>query len=334
MDYCWILDSGGTGRGAWQGGVIYEFMQWCRQNGRFPSVTMGASAGGYAAADVATGTERTVMKGWTYWGTEASHAPVAEEKNKFRAHLRNSILYVMQGAEMSQVFRENPPKKLLVFTTRSRRRDGKRFGAGDRLRYLLKSATRKLPAPLKYLSDKYREDPVVFALNPPEELLSEFVRPLTPANYHAVIETSCLVPMAMGSPLPPENLDKELYAQDGGAVFLDGGYALKMPMRIFSEDPRFQALGLWASAHKTIIFCCDPQGRLWETSARLRCLNSHPRILQAMAENRLLIIHPDHKIEAGFLCMDNAATMRTFNRGRGQAQRLLRSDEVRRFFDS
>ena len=68
--YSWILDSGGAGRGAWQGGVIYEFMRWCRENGCFPSITMGASAGGYAAADVATGTEQTVMKGWTYWGTQ------------------------------------------------------------------------------------------------------------------------------------------------------------------------------------------------------------------------------------------------------------------------
>ena len=50
----WILDSGGAGRGAWQGGVLYELMAWARQHGGYPSVMMGASAGGYAAADVAT----------------------------------------------------------------------------------------------------------------------------------------------------------------------------------------------------------------------------------------------------------------------------------------
>ena len=60
----WILDSGGAGRGAWQGGVLYELMAWTRQHGGYPTVTMGASAGGYAAADVATGTEATVLKGW------------------------------------------------------------------------------------------------------------------------------------------------------------------------------------------------------------------------------------------------------------------------------
>jgi hypothetical protein len=27
--------------------------------------------GGYAAADIATGTEQTVLKGWTLWGKEA-----------------------------------------------------------------------------------------------------------------------------------------------------------------------------------------------------------------------------------------------------------------------
>ena len=65
LRHCWILDSGGAGRGAWQGGVIYEFMRWTRKNGCYPTISMGASAGGYAAADVATNTEATVMKGWT-----------------------------------------------------------------------------------------------------------------------------------------------------------------------------------------------------------------------------------------------------------------------------
>ena len=65
----WILDSGGAGRGAWQGGVLYELMRWTRQHGGYPAVTMGSSVGGYAAADIATGTEATVMKGWTAWGT-------------------------------------------------------------------------------------------------------------------------------------------------------------------------------------------------------------------------------------------------------------------------
>jgi hypothetical protein len=333
MNYCWILDSGGAGRGAWQGGVIYEFMRWCLENGRFPSVTMGASAGGYAAADVATGTERTVMKGWTYWGTQASHAPVAGEKNKFRTHLLNSIRYVMEDKEMAGVFERNPAKKLLVFTTRAHRRDGKPFGSVDRLRYFVKSATRKLPEPLKYLSNRYVEDPVIFAGNLPEELRSEFVRPLTRANYHAVIEASCLVPLAMGKPLPPEKLNGNPYAEDRRAVFLDGGYALKMPMRVFAEDPRFQSLAQYAASDKTIIFCCDPHGRLWETSARLRCLNSLPSVQKSLNENRLLIIHPDHKVEAGFLCMDPAVTMRTFQRGRDQAERLLRSEKILRFFD-
>ena len=51
--------------------VVHELMQWTREHGGYPGVTMGASAGGYAAADVATGTERTVMKGWTAWGDES-----------------------------------------------------------------------------------------------------------------------------------------------------------------------------------------------------------------------------------------------------------------------
>jgi len=328
MIYSWILDSGGAGRGAWQGGVIHEFMRWCRHNGTFPSITMGASAGGYAAADVATGTEQTVMKGWTYWGTHAGR-----EKNRFRAHLHNSIHYVMEEKELTGVFQPDSARKLLVFTTRARRCDRRQFRSADRLRFFLKSATRKLPKALKYLPRVYSEDPVIFALNLPEELRSEYVRPLTRMNCHAVIEASCLVPLAMGSPLRPESLDKEPREDDRGSVFMDGGYALKMPMRLFEEDPRFRSLEQWARADKTIIFCCDPRGWLWETSARLRRLNTLPSVIRAIQGNRLLIVSPDHKVEAGFLCTDHAATMRTFSRGQEQADRLLRSDGVLRFFE-
>ncbi len=333
MSYCWILDSGGAGRGAWQGGVIYEFMRWCREKGAFPSIMMGASAGAYAAADVATGTEQTVMKGWTYWGSHVSSERIAGGKSSFRAHLHSSVDYVMAETELAGVFEKNA-QKLLLFTTRARRRDAAVFKSIDRLRFFAKSATRKFPKSMKYLPDMYCEDPVIFALNLPEELRSEYVRPLTRGNYHAVIEASCLVPMAMGSPLGPEDLDQRSYAADSHSVFMDGGYALKMPMRRFERDPRFQALGNWVRADKTVIFCCDPMGSLWETSARLDRLNAFPSVSRALSENRLLVIHPDHKIEAGFLCMDPATTMRTFHRGQEQAHRLLSSEKIRRFFES
>jgi hypothetical protein len=334
MTYSWILDSGGAGRGAWQGGVIYEFMRWCRENGSFPSITMGASAGGYAAADVATGTEKTVIKGWAYWGTQNQNSPAPLHKNRFRAHLRDSIRYVMAERELTGVFQENPGKKLLVFTTRVRRSDGRPFKSIDRMRFFFKSSTRKLPRLLKYLPGGYVQDPILFALNLPSELCSEYVRPLTPRNYHAVIEASCLVPLAMGLPMLPEELDDERPVGDRQAAFIDGGFALKMPMRLFETDPRFRGLANWASAEKTIIFCCDPKGSLWESSSRLHCLNSFPSVMKALQENRLLIISPDHKVEAGFLCLDHATTMRTFHRGQEQAQRLLRSDLIRIFFNS
>jgi hypothetical protein len=61
--YSWILDSGGAGRGAWQSGVIHQFMRWTREDGCYTQVSMGASAGGYAAPDVDMGTGATVMRG-------------------------------------------------------------------------------------------------------------------------------------------------------------------------------------------------------------------------------------------------------------------------------
>jgi predicted acylesterase/phospholipase RssA len=339
--YSWILDSGGAGRGAWQGGVIYEFMLWCRKNGCFPSITMGASAGGYAAADVATGTEKTVMKGWTVWGqpermrrTDPGAPGGDGERNRFRNNLHASVFHVMEEEEQAGVFDGGAQKKLLVFTTRVRRRDGKTFKGSDRFRYFLKSATRKLPKPLKYLPCGYKEDPVIYATNLPGEMESEYVRPLKRENYHAVLEASCLVPFAMGAALQPEDVDPGSNDTDRGSVFIDGGYTLKMPMALFEEDPRFRELALWTRADKTVIFCCDPAGLLWENSSRIRSLNTFPGVLKEIEENRLLIVYPNHKVEAGFLCTDNRVIMRTFHRGREQAQRLLNSEMVLRFFDN
>ena len=112
---------------------------------------------------------------------------------------------------------------------------------------------------------------------------------------------------------------------------MDGGFTAKIPTALFEEDARYRAVAGWAAARKTLIFCCDPAGSLWETSSRLRRLNGHPRVRQAVADGSLLVISPDHPIEAGFLCTDNASIMRTFRRGQEQGERLLRADEVQRF---
>ena len=105
-------------------------------------------------------------------------------------------------------------------------------------------------------------------------------------------------------------------------------------MGLFDEDPRFQLLAGWAAADRTVVFCCDPGGSLWENSMRLRRLNALPNIARAIEEGRLLVLYPDHKVEAGFLCTDNATIMSTFERGREQGRRLLQSESVRRFFGS
>ena len=286
------------------------------------------------------------MKGWAQWGLERlpPRDQVPQELRsfwglgEFRLHLNHSIHYVMSKSELDAVFDIQEKKKLLVFTTRVRRRDHQPFQSSDAIKYFLKSLTRKFPGNLKYLPRDYIEDPVVFATNLPAELQSEYVRPLRRENFHAVIEASCLVPLAMGSPLQPNEVNVNLSGGarltpdgDHNAAFIDGGFAMKMPMRIFEDDPRFREVALWAAADKTIVFCCDRQGSLWETSSRLRRLNAAPHVQTALDERRLFIIFPDHKIEAGFLCYDNSVTMRTFRRGQEQATRLLRSGELQRF---
>jgi predicted acylesterase/phospholipase RssA len=342
MTAAWVLDSGGAGRGAWQGGVLYELIRWTREHGVYPTVSMGASAGGYAAADVATGTEQTVMRGWTAWGDPSVplRYPLAEAiahdwpTSRFRQHLHASVRYVMGDAEVDAVFDPASTRRLLIFTARVRRRDGRPFSRGDLGRLLLKAATRKLPRALKYLPAAYRIDPVVFTTGVPAALQSDVVRPLTRANYHSVIEASCTVPIAMGPPLRPALLgggDGGSYPGDLEAIYVDGGYALKMPMAVFHDDPRFRGLAEWSATDRTVIFCCDPKGRLWETSLRLRTINDHPEVARAVASGRLLVISPDHKVEAGFLSFEPEVIMRTFRRGREQGRRLLASDRVRRF---
>ncbi|MGE3842798.1 MAG: patatin-like phospholipase family protein [Vicinamibacterales bacterium] len=336
----WVLDSGGAGRGAWQGGLLHELMQWTREHASYPLVSMGASAGGYAAADVATGTEHTVMKGWTAWGTSPSleafplppDVAAAWPPSRFRRHLHASIRYVMGPTEVEGVFDGRAQRKLLVFTSRVRRRDGRPMERADLLRLFAIAASRKWPRALKYRPRIFDIEPVVFATHLPQALESEHVRPLTRSNYHCAIEASCLVPIAMGPPLPPALVSPgRLYPRDETATFIDGGFSLKMPMAAFADDPRFAALGQWASTARTVVFCCDPKGHLWETSLRLRSLRDHPAVSSARTSGSLLVLHPDHDIEAGFLCLDPDVTMRTFARGQDQGRRLLASDHVRRF---
>ena len=314
-------------------------MGWARENGVYPAVAMGASAGAYAAADVATGTEATVLKGWTVWGVEEiperyPPAPsLANEwpQSRFRRHLHASIRYVMGDEEVEGVFDAPGGRRLLVFTSRVRRRDGRPVRRADLVKLFAMAATRKLPRLLKYLP-RYDLDPVVFATNLPDALHSEFVRPLTRDNYHYAIEASCLVPLAMGPALSPGLLSPgDSFPDDAAAVFVDGGFTLKMPMAAFQDDPRFGPLGRWVATPRTVIFCCDPNGRLWETSMRLRALNSCPGVTRALAADTLLVIHPDHAVEAGFLCFDPVVIMRTFDRGRDQGRRLLETELVRRF---
>ena len=338
----WILDSGGAGRGAWQGGVLYELMAWARQHGGYPSVMMGASAGGYAAADVATGTEATVLKGWTAWGSDdiPTRYPLPPDvtqlwpSSAFRRHLHASIRYVMEPGEVDRVFDEHASRRLLVFTTRVRRPDGRRPGSTDLARLFAMATTRKLPRWFKY-QPRYLLEPVVFASHLPDDLATEFVRPLTRENYHDAIEASCLVPLAMGPAIPPDRLTTSgLYPADQDAAFVDGGFSLKMPMGIFGERPHFTKVATWAATDRTVVFCCDPAGHLWETSLRLRSLNDEPAVARDIAENRLLLIYPDHPIEAGFLCFDPEVTMRTFERGREQGRRLLATAAAQRFLSA
>jgi hypothetical protein len=238
----------------------------------------------------------------------------------------------MAEAEIAGLFDPQIPKKLLVFTTRVRRRDRRPFATADMARLFLRASTRKLPAALKYLPSRYVEDLVIFATPLPPSLESEWVRPLEPDNLHMVLEASCLVPLAMGAPIAAATLPGGSRVEgDQLAVFMDGGFTAKIPLALFAEDARYRPVAAWARASRTVVFCCDPAGNLWETSSRLRRLNDHPRIRQAVAEGTLLVISPDHPIEAGFLCTDNDPIMRTFRRGQEQGERLLRSDEVRMF---
>ncbi len=349
--------------------MLYEFLQWARAHGAYPKVAMGASAGGYAAADVATGTHETVLKGWTKWGFEEvppRHQELPEYRSlgglsRFRSHLHHSIRYVMSARELAGIF-DTPPEsrtRLMLFTSRVRRIDGKTFRRRDSRRFFFKMATRKLPSALKYTPEGYAKDAVIFVSHLSSELSDEFVRPLTRVNFHNAVEASCLVPYAMGDPLAADELlpvrrgldsvslnacanddvwEKRVaphrFSGDRSAVFMDGGITLKMPFRIFVEDARFQRLAELARCDKTIVFCCDPRGRLWENSMRLVLLNQWETVRRATERHRMFILFPDHSVEAGFLNSENRKIMRTFERGRAQGRRILDSAEFQSFLDA
>lgn len=367
--FAWVLDSGGAGRGAWQGGVLYEFAVWARANHCYPKVALGASAGGYAAADVATLRPETFPKGWNQWGLEEVPKRANEPTDfrslggwvQFRSHLYHSIRYVMSASELEGVF-DAPPElrtRMVVFTTRARRRDGHGFSPHDSMRYFLKSTLRKMPAALKYLPEHYLEDPVLFVTHLEKSQESEFVRPITRVNYHNVIEATCLIPFAMGQPLQPEELlpiwkgldlfgnntctteewwERQIvryrFSGDDRAVFLDGGFALKMPFRRFAEDERFRSLAESMRCDKTIVFCCDPQGILWETSLRLRALNTWEPVCRAIQEKRIYVVFPDHPVRAGFLSTNHVRTLKTYEGGRAQGRRVLASRAFQDFLNA
>lgn len=330
---------------------------------------MGASAGGYAAADVATLRPETFPKGWNKWGLEEvpdrTHEPPEFRSLggwvQFRSHLYHSIRYVMSAAELGGVFDAPAERRtrLIVFTTRSRRRDGTDFSPADSMRYFLKSTLRKMPPPLKYLPEEYVEDPVLFVTHLEKHLESEFVRPITRVNYHNVIEASCLIPFAMGQPLQQEELlpiwkgldplgtntctaeewwERQIaryrFSGDDRAVFLDGGFALKIPFRRFAEDSRFQALADNLRCDKTLIFCCDPGGKLWETSMRLRALNDWEALGQVLREKKIFIIYPDHPLRAGFLSTNHHQILKTYEGGRAQGRRILSSPAFQEFLNA
>ena len=89
-------------------------------------------------------------------------------------------------------------------------------------------------------------------------------------------------------------------------------------------------LNRWVATPRTLVLCCDPRGRLWETSLRLRDAQHVPVGRPCHQRGAPLRRDPD-QVEAGFLCLDPATTMRTFRRGQEQGRRLLASDRIRRF---
>jgi hypothetical protein len=327
--------------------MLYEFLQWAKANGRVPDVAMGASVGGYAAADLATKTAETIYKGWAQWGTadpatlaaKCGHARNHAGFGSFRLHLVESIRHVMGDGEAEAIFSEHESVRLLVFTTRLTRADGRPLRRRDLYRCFLQSMTRKFPRFLKLTPTGYLQDPVVFASGLPDALGSECVRPLTRENLRSVIQASCLVPIAMGGPLLPRDVQSQpLEADrhemaDEHAIFVDGGFSLKMPMGAFARDARFSELARWIKTDRTLVFCCDARGRLWETSHRHSRLETNGEIVEAVRNGRLVVLHPDHDIEASFLCVDNRRIMRTFGRGRAQAERIIKSRALDSFFD-
>ncbi|RMG51516.1 MAG: patatin-like phospholipase family protein [Acidobacteria bacterium] len=320
----WVFDTGGAGPGAWEGGVGYALTKAALATGAVPDMVIGSSVGAYMAANAASGDPETFLKGWSNWGAEGISPPAVRPEERgffgarfFRAYLKHSIAYVLEDRIVERILDPRNPTRLVIVTTQLRRRNGQPIGRRDMRRLFLQSLTRKWP--VKYICSDYDYRAILFDSQP--RTVTAAVRKLTPENIRSVIMASCLIPWAMGMPLRVDGMD-----------VIDGGFALKVPLRV-PPDAVYAELARSLQTDQTVVITPDPTGTLWETSMRIRRWNDCWDVEHTMEAGNLLIISPPRKIRAGALCRDHRLIWETFCEGVAHAERVLRSDPGRRFFD-
>ncbi|MBI3948898.1 MAG: patatin-like phospholipase family protein [Acidobacteria bacterium] len=322
--YKWVFDTGGAGRGAWIGGIGHALTKAAQAAGIYPDVVIGSSVGAYMAADAASGDPQVFIKGWSDWGAESVPPPAVSpieqgfwKARHFRAHLKHSIEYVLDDVMIQRILSEDNPTRLIVCTTQISKRNGEPINRRDMRRLFLQSLMRKWPVKCIFAEYMYRA--VLFDSR--AKTSTPVIKKLTPENLREAIMASCLIPLAMGTPLRYDALD-----------LIDAGFTLKMPLYLPS-DAIYADLAREIEADKTLAISVEPDGRLWETTMRLHQWNDRWDVQQAMREGKLLVISPPREIAAGMLCRDNRTIMKIFWEGAEYAEQVLRSEAGKRFFE-
>jgi hypothetical protein len=169
-------------------------------------------------------------------------------------HLIKSIEYVMGPHEVAAVFNNRPEKKLLIFTTRVRRKDGRPITWQDSLRFFIQSICRKIPKPLKSFPDFIRSQVFAYPLPNPLYWIAFVLSPLRittasssflPSSFSHGTSFTAHTDQCRGS--------NRLFADDAKSIFMDG--SLELRCRWLSEK-MFDLEGSreWAKAEKQSFF--------------------------------------------------------------------------------
>lgn len=322
-EFRWILDTGGSGRGAWSGGFACELARQALRGGFYPAVLLGSSIGAFNALDLATGDPEILLRSWSHW---ARPVPVQVHISRdelgpfwcrnFRKLVKESVAFTLDPRVEEKLFQTARNIQLYIVASAVVTPGPEPASRRQVRRMFYQTATRGLP--LKYVPARLHYRPVVFRKGPGEAPAGALE--LLPANVRQALMASCLIPYIMGHPVSL-----------AGRQLVDGGFTLKIPLSFRGAD-RGDELDRASRAGKTLVLLNNAGGRMWKNSFRYNAWEEEEWVQRDLAEGRLLAVYPSRPLHASTITRNPVEVMKIFARGQEEAAVFLRQDRARRFF--